>query len=130
MNRCSCLLLSAIALFAPGCDGSPTDPSDDPVAVVRVGDETFRIRLDTPALQAAARAALMGGSASIPNGRILPGTDVNEGWSWHLTEVAFAEITIELCDGSPSMVEEAVQAGEEFGGGRFCPWSARVAAIE
>ena len=130
MHRHLFVLLFAIALFASGCDGSPAVPSDDPVAVVRVGDETFRFRLDTVALQDAARAALAGGPASIPNGRIVGGTDVNVGWSWHLTDVAFAEITIELCDGSPSMVEEAVRAGAEFGGGRFCPWSARVVAIE
>ena len=130
MNRFSLFLLSALALLAWGCDGTPTDPSEDPIAVIRVGDETFRIRLDTAALQAAARAALLGGSASIPNGRIVRGTDVNAGWSWHLTDVAFAEVTIELCDGSPSMVEEALRARAEFGGGRFCPWSARVVAIE
>jgi hypothetical protein len=130
MHRYSLFLLSALALFASGCDGSPTDPSDDPVAVIRVGEETFRIRLESAALQAAARAALLGGAASIPNGRIVRGTDVNTGWSWHLTDVAFAEVTIELCDGNPSMVEEAVRAGSDFGGGRFCPWSARVVAIE
>ena len=126
----STFALIALGLLVSGCDGSPADPSNDPVAVVRVGEETFRIRLDAAAPQAAARAALLGGSASIPNGRIVRGTDVNAGWSWHLTEVAFAEITIELCDGSPSMVEQAVRAGAEFGGGRFCPWSARVVAIE
>jgi hypothetical protein len=100
------------------------------VAVVRVGDETFRIRLDTTEVQRAARAALAGGSATIPNGRIVPGTDVNAGWSWHLRDVTFVEVTIELCDGRPSMVEAAARAGVEFGGGRFCPWGARVVAVE
>ena len=130
MNRFCCSLIAALALLTSACDDTSTDPSEDPIAVVRVGEETFRIRLDTPALHGAARAALAGGSASIPNGRIVSGTDINAGWSWHLTGVAFAEVTIELCDGSPSMVESAVRAGTVFGGGRFCPWSARVVAIE
>jgi len=35
--------------------------------------------------------------------------------------------TAELCDGIPSDVEKA---GVNFGGGRFCPWTARVVAID
>ena len=56
----------------------------------------------------------------------MDGTEVNRGWSWHLVDVSFAEVTIELCDGRPSDVEKA---GVSFGGGRFCPWTARVVAI-
>jgi hypothetical protein len=119
-------LLGAISL-AGGCTAAPTNPSGDPVAVIRVSDEVFRIRLDTPDLQRAARAAMNGGPASIPNGVIARGTDVNVGWSWHLRHVEFVEVTIELCDGRPSMVE---REGQAFGGGRFCPWGARVVAIE
>jgi hypothetical protein len=48
-------------------------------------------------------------------------------WSWHLEDVEFAEVTIELCDGRPSDVE---RAGTAFGGGRYCPWSAAVVRIE
>jgi len=32
----------------------------------------------------------------IPNGRVASGTQLNTGWSWHLEEVTFAEVTIEL----------------------------------
>jgi hypothetical protein len=119
--------LLALISLAGGCTSNPTTPSSDPVAVIRVSDEVFRIRLDTPDLQRAARAAMHGGSATIPNGVIAPGTDVNAGWSWHLRNVEFAEATIELCDGRPSMVE---REGPAFGGGRFCPWGARVVGIE
>jgi len=55
------------------------------------------------------------------------GSQFNTGWSWHLEDVEFAEITIELCDGRPSDVE---RAGPAFGGGRYCPWSASVVRIE
>jgi hypothetical protein len=44
-----------------------------------------------------------------------------------LTDLTFAEVTIELCDGRPSDVE---REGTGFGGGRFCPWTATVVRIE
>jgi len=62
----------------------------------------------------AARAAKSGGRARIPNGRIVPGMEINTGWSWHLEDVTFAESTIELCDGRPSDVE---RQGTGFVGG-------------
>jgi hypothetical protein len=52
---------------------------------------------------------------------------VNTGWTWHLEDVTFAEVTIELCDGRPSDVE---RQGAQFGGGRFCPWTATVTRID
>lgn len=119
--------LLAAAAVAASCGSSPQSPSKDPVALVRVAEETFRIRLDTPELQQAARAAQAGTGPKIPNGRIVPGPDVNAGYSWHLEEVSFADATIELCDGRPSDVE---REGVRWGGGRYCPWGARVVAIE
>jgi hypothetical protein len=52
---------------------------------------------------------------------------LRSGWSWHLEDLRFAEVTIELCDGRPSDVE---RAGSQFGGGRFCPWTAAVTRID
>ena len=37
-----------------------------------------------------------GGREKIPTGRIVAGTQVNTGWTWHLEGVTFAEVTIEL----------------------------------
>jgi hypothetical protein len=118
---------ASLIVLLSACGGSPSAPTGDPVAVVRVSGETFRIRLDTPQLQRAARAAQARTGPMIPNGRIFAGTDVNTGWSWHLREVEFAEATIELCDGRPSLVE---REGPAYGGGRFCPWGAEVIGIE
>jgi hypothetical protein len=116
-----------VALFAVGCSGgNPAQPSPGAVATVKVVDETFRIWLTDARTIAAARQAQAGGPARIPNGRIVAGTDVNVGWTWHLEDVEFAEQTIELCDGRPSDVE---RAGTGFGGGRFCPWSASVIQV-
>jgi len=122
------LLVVALGLLAASCGSdSPTSPSTMATVTLAVGSETFRVALTTPEQVAAARAAQAGGRARIPNGRIVAGTQVNTGWTWHLEDVAFAEATIELCDGRPSDVE---RQGPAFGGGRFCPWSATVIRIE
>jgi hypothetical protein len=115
-----------LAIVGSGCADSPASPSDTAVVTFTVADETFRAQLVGVKHIEAARAAQAGGLARIPNGRIVPGAGVNAGWSWHLEDVEFAEFAIELCDGRPSDVE---RQGTQFGGGRFCPWSAQVSAI-
>ena len=122
------LILAALLLssVASGCADGPTSPSDTAVATFGVAGETFRVQLVGKSQIEAARAAQGGGSARIPNGRIVPGVGVNSGWSWHLENVEFVQVAIELCDGRPSDVE---RQGTQFGGGQFCPWGARVLAI-
>jgi hypothetical protein len=120
--------IATLALLASGCGhGGSTSPSSAATVTLAVANETFRVALTTPQQVAAARAAQAGGPARIPNGRIAPGTQVNTGWSWHLEDVEFADVTIELCDGRPSDVE---RQGTSFGGGRYCPWSATVVRID
>ena len=92
-----------------------------------MADERFRVELSDEAQVEAARRAQAGGSAHIPIGRIAAGSGVNTGWSWHLEEVRFTEVAVEVCDGRPSDVE---REGVRFGGGSYCPWSAQVIAIE
>ena len=115
-----------LSMVGAGCEDGPTSPGGGAVATVGVGNETFRVELVDAGQVAAARAAQAGGRANIPNGRIVVGTGVNAGWSWHVEDVEFVEAAIELCDGRPSDVE---RQGRQFGGGRFCPWTARVLAI-
>lgn len=115
-----------LSLLAGGCGSSATAPSDTAIVTFAVGSEVFRVQLVGERQVAAARAAQAGGPANIPNGRIVAGAGVNTGWSWHLVDVEFAEVAIELCDGRPSDVE---RQGPQFGGGRYCPWGARVVAI-
>jgi hypothetical protein len=128
--------LSAVRLWATmifscaslACWGDgPTAPSRGAVVTFQVVDETFRVRLVGARQIDAAHQAANGGPARIPNGRVLAGTGANIGWSWHLEDVEFAELTTEVCDGRPSDVE---REGVTFGGGRFCPWTARVISIQ
>ena len=116
----SCLSLAC-------ADDGPTAPSRGAVVTFRVVDETFRVHLLDERQIDAAHQAANGGRAGIPNGRVAAGTDVNVGWRWHLEDVEFAELTAEVCDGRPSDVE---REGVTFGGGRFCPWTARIISID
>jgi len=70
--------------------------------------------------------------ANIPSGRLIRGSVAyNRPWSWHIDseDIHMAEMTIELCDGTPSLVEadldywlDTVQ--------RFCPWGAKLIQIQ
>jgi hypothetical protein len=98
--------------FACGGDG-PTAPSRGALVTFRVADETFRVHLLDERQIDAAHQAANGGQARIPNGRVVAGTGVNVGWSWHLEDVEFAEVTTELCDGRPSHVGAKAPPSEE-----------------
>ena len=125
------LLAAAVAgcaVSSSSCGGNTsTAPSSNAVATFAVQNETFRVSLMTAGQVAAARAAQSGGVARIPIGRIVAGTDVNEGWSWHLEDIQFGDAAIDVCDGRPSDVEHQ---GSRFGGGRFCPWAATIVRID
>ena len=118
---------SLVALSAAACSGAPTSPSPGAIVTFAVANESFRVLLTDAASIAAARAAQIGGPNTIPNGRIVAGAQVNTGWSWHLENVEFAAVTIEICDGRPSDVE---RAGVSYANGRYCPWGAKVIRIE
>jgi hypothetical protein len=127
MNRATLVIAIAFITMCVGCEGSPSGPSPHAIVTFSVIDERFRVSLTNAEVIAAARAAEAGGSARIPIGRVVPGTQANTGWSWHLEDIAFAESTIELCDGRPSDVE---RQGTGFGGGRYCPWAATIVGID
>ena len=94
------------------------------IATFQVGDETYRVLIIDPAQVAIAQRLLAGKQAPhIPNGRIARGESINTGWSWHIDprDFEFADMTIELCDGLPSYVEDGTLTGD-----RFCPWSATL----
>jgi hypothetical protein len=103
--------------------------SANPVAVFDVVGETFRIELVGTDNLVHAQALLAGGTdAPIPSGVIVRGdAGVNAPWSWHIdpATVEWADMTTEVCDGTPSQIEDGTFTYE-----RFCPWSARVIAIE
>ncbi|WP_010203146.1 BP74-related protein [Salinibacterium sp. PAMC 21357] len=116
----------ALAVTLSGCISGP-EPT---VATFEVaGGERFTIELATPELIAHAEALLAGESlAAIPSGVVVrDDPSVNAPWTWHIDpqSLEFANITIEVCDGTPQQVEDEVITSD-----RFCPWSARIVAID
>lgn len=52
----------------------------------------------------------------------------NSDWSWHFTpnEWDMVEMSVEVCDGRPQMVEDSLDYWVDQVG-YFCPWSSRIA---
>lgn len=51
----------------------------------------------------------------------------NAPWHWHLVDAGLTELAIELCDGTPSMVESDLAYWLDTVG-NFCPWAGYVYA--
>jgi hypothetical protein len=119
----------AIAGVVAAVGLSGCTPDRNPVATFQVVDEQYKIELATPELVAHAEALLAGEAvASIPNGVVVrddPGP--NAPWSWHIdpATLEFADMTIEVCDGLPSYVEDGTVTSDQF-----CPWSAEIVSID
>ncbi|HET9755078.1 MAG TPA: hypothetical protein VFP66_01140 [Candidatus Limnocylindrales bacterium] len=123
-------LLGSVAFMLAACSGGNASPdAGAPVVVTfEVVDERFKVLLTDPADILHTRRLLAGEDVpSIPNGRVVRETGVNDGYSWSIDpgDIEFADVTIEVCDGLPSDVEAGVISGD-----RYCPWSAVVVAIE
>jgi len=99
------------------------------VVTFKVLNEQYRVLVIDPAQVEIAQMLLAGKEAPrIPNGVVVRGDpSVNIGWTWHIDpgSFEFADVTTEVCDGKPSFVEK-----DEISGKYFCPWSAKVIAVE
>jgi hypothetical protein len=96
------------------------DTDDSPA-----GFELFKMKLTEPAVIADAKASLAGTTHDFPIGDLATGTAENTGYTWHLINVHFTNVTIELCDGTPSYVEN-----HQSDFATYCPWGARVVDIQ
>ena len=123
------VVLATVLVGACGGGGNASPGADAPVIVTfEVVDERYKVFLTDPADIDTARRLLAGEDVpSIPNGRVIRETGVNEGYSWSIdpNDIEFADVTIEVCDGLPSDVEMGVVTGD-----RYCPWSAVVLGVE
>jgi hypothetical protein len=104
-------------------------PAQSGIVTFKVLNEQYRVLVVDPANIAIAQRLLAGKEGPrIPNGVVVRGDpSVNTGWSWHIDPETFefADVTTEVCDGKPSFVEN-----DEISGDYFCPWSAKVIAID
>ena len=107
---------------------TPAAPPSGVIVTFDVEGERYRILLTDPDDIAIAARLLAGEEAPrIPSGLIVRDeTGVNTGHSWSIDpqSVEFADMTIEVCDGLPSHVEDGTLEGD-----RYCPWGAEVVAI-
>jgi len=130
-----------ISLLVAACGGSAGDSttttsptttapaSGDVIAEFRTSDgETYRVLLTGDAAAQARAALAVGENPGIPNGYIERGDgEVNLGHDWHIRDVEFADMTIELCDGTVSYIDDL--GYDEFvsqHGDQFCPWGAEL----
>lgn len=129
--RALLLLVLVLLLLLPlaGCaDTQLTAPGEPPTFVVEVSGERFRVQVTDPVEIQRFHARILTGSEAPISGDLLPGTGgFNAPWHWHLdpTTVHVADLTMEVCDGRPSMVEDDLDYWFDSVG-RFCPWGARV----
>jgi len=95
------------------------------------GPETLRVWITNgPFIDRAKEFLATGITTQIPIFYPLQdGRDCDPLWTWHPDPATpeWADFTVEVCDGHPSDVESNKEYW--FGIG-FCPWSARVLAVE
>jgi hypothetical protein len=128
------LLTALLVLAACEGDGASADLSGGVLATFEVGGETFRAFVTNPnTIQQLFDLRDGLSEANIPVGTLRTGpgvADHNLPWSWHLdpVEIQMAELAIEACDGTPSIVENDLAGYLALGS--FCPWSATLVALE
>ncbi len=131
------IVLAAVAVAILGAIGMACGDDDDGgssrgvVVTFSVvdGEEFYKIFMTDPADIEIARKLLAGEEApSIPNGKVVRTPDqYNTGYSWHIDpdDLDWADVTVEVCDGRPSDVED-----DSITSDRYCPWDAKVIEIE
>lgn len=138
MLRNGVIGLAFVLLILTGCDSASGDDNELTGGVLVTFDvqaEQFRVWITNPATIEQLFDLRDGRSAaSIPNGPLLRGSGVgnhNTPWSWHLDpeETAMAEVTIEVCSGIPSFIENDLDQWVDVVG-QYCPWSAELAKLE
>lgn len=139
-----CRFASAACLAVLSVDGGASDTAWFVVAERGAGPhgDAFLLPLSDERDIAAARRFLRDGPASgvgsIASVRIAAGgdgfnrdwrADGQPAWSWRVVAFeGFADVTIELCDGWPGLVEQDVAGFIANTGGRACFWGYAVAA--
>jgi len=133
--KAALLFLGAVVIAACG-DDVPANPlAGGIVATFEVTGQQFKVWITNDGTIEDVLALQSGEStAHIPNGPILRGNgagDHNAPHGWHLDpeQTEMADVTIEVCDGAPSYVDEHIDEYVDVVG-RYCPWGAEFVGIE
>lgn len=109
-----------------------TIPPGSVIAEFQTADgERYRVLLEGEAADNARLLSAGEEAPRIPNGVIRPGDGgINLGHEWHVTEVEFADMAMEVCDGTVSYVDGlGYDAFVAQHGERFCPWGAQLVGL-
>lgn len=124
-------LLATLLLGLSACAEEPSPTSKTFLFVHTATGALFRAQTSVPEVIAQAQAELarpFQERSLFPNGRIARGHGgYNEPWSWHFVpdQWALAEVSIEVCDGTPEYVEANIAYFVDTLG-QYCPWGARL----
>lgn len=124
------LIITALLALAFLSLQVPQTPSGD-FFVVDVLGERFVIHVTDPETVSLANENLEGKNKLFPSGQLARGDGgFNKPWSWYLKPetVRMVEVSIEVCDGTPSFVEKELDYW--FGTVKsYCPWAGRIVAV-
>ncbi|MGC4000221.1 MAG: hypothetical protein QM767_23395 [Anaeromyxobacter sp.] len=126
------LLPAAVLALLTAC--GPSHPAQGTPAAgqveLRICDQTLTIEVANRAFLAEAQRLLEQDARRVPVFDLVDGAGVDPQWTWHVDPAtpAWADLTVELCDGCPGFVEadKAYWIGTVR---QYCPWSARVVAV-
>lgn len=123
------ILMAALGPAAPAAANGGSSP-DGAIVTIRTGDGEFRARVTDPESIRRAREELaQGRDAGVPIGPLAWGSGgVNRGHRWHLTDLTFADVTTEVCDGTVRMVDNDPRYWVETVR-YFCPWNSEVVGL-
>jgi hypothetical protein len=128
------VLIAAALLTACGGGDDDKKPSEVVFAFRLHGfpaTQEFRAKTSSPEVIAQARAQLKLPEAErnlFAIGPIAAGNGgYNLAWQWHYSDFALAELAIELCDGTPTLVEDDLEYWLTTVKS-FCPWASYVHA--
>lgn len=131
------MLAALLPLGLSQCCGVPSPPvcsdrTGGACITFQVVDDQITLWITNEAFIAQAETLLETGGSMVPNfGQVIAGSDVDAAWSWHVdpVQMEWADVTIEVCDATPSYIEANLDAWiNEVG--NWCPWSAQVLAVE
>lgn len=129
------LAVMAVTILFAGCNSETnrTAPPDQVTIVFAIrgtDNQQFTARTADTDVITSVRAQLAlpeDQRAQFPNGPIARGSGQNKQWSWYFVpdEWSLTKMSIELCDGTPQMVEDNLDYWIDTVG-QFCPWGAYV----
>ena len=127
----TCAMLLAACGDSTAATTTTTLPEGAVIAEFSTPDGNFKVLLTGIAADQARAAFAEGNQPGIPNGRILAGDGgVNIGHDWHLLDVEFADLAIEVCDGTAAYIDEiGYDTWVAGSGGRYCPWGAQLVGL-